>query len=39
MTTAVIGATGRVGSEVVRGLLERGGRHLPANHWAPPRAL
>src|SRR5262249_47766058 len=24
MTTAVIGATGRVGSEIVRGLLERG---------------
>jgi putative NADH-flavin reductase len=24
MTTAVIGATGRVGSEIVRGVLERG---------------
>ena len=26
MTTAVIGATGRVGSEIVRGLLAGGGR-------------
>jgi hypothetical protein len=45
MTTAVIGATGRFGGEIVRGLLARGDaverphdRRLPEDH-RPPAAL
>ena len=50
MATAVIGATGRVGSEIVRGLLARGDAvvalvrdlhdgHLSPDHRPSPRSL
>jgi putative NADH-flavin reductase len=39
MTTAVIGATGRVGSEIVRGALARGDAVTALVRWRPGQGL